>query len=65
MVAVITEGDLLWVSLSRYFKNEYYRKTLNRLLRVSMARDGSLSLNKLKRINSIVIEYPSNRNKPN
>ena len=41
------------------------KKTMNRLLRVSMARDGSLSLNKLKRINSIVIEYPSNRNKPN
>ena len=57
---------LLWASLSWVLQEWILqKKTMNRLLRVSMARDGSLSLNKLKRINSIVIEYPSNRNKPN
>ena len=60
------EWGLLWASLSwGTSRMNTPEKTMNRLSRVSMARDGSLSLNKLKRINSIVIEYPSNRNKPN
>ena len=66
----VAEGAFEWASSGLVFLGVLQewilqKKTMNRLLRVSMARDGSLSLNKLKRINSIVIEYPSNRNKPN